>query len=954
MIRFHLIHLRLCLMAAASCRRRTARVSRAWTLALIAVFLLTGADGPAIKRVRLPSREISKYFPVGTELRVMPAAEFDRLVAGAAQGAARRPATERPRLIRARHSARFQSGALSGRSEFVIEAASTGPADFVLEPWTPAVAARSGAHPVLRARDSGKPCLWIDQLPAQTEVLEWILEPRVDAGMRRFALELPGNETTRLTIEVPSTWLPWCRQGRRHGPFASAVAGQSVWEIEPESGRIDVRLDELSRGMSRVGFTKSVSGAIQIDLRRSLDRAASLFNWKADLRVEVDPRNLTPLELALDPGLELIDIKGPAVRGYRNERVEGVMHQVIDLDPGLASVTDLQITAHAQVPSEGEWKVPGFSLPSAVWTGGTVSLFLDEFHILTECRERTGRRVFAAATDSAIVDRLDFDAASPRSVADLLFRRPKPDTSCEVRGWLSITGAAARLECELKWSVQANSDSELEVDLGPGWIAQSVAIKGKTDPVLWHTSTLASRATRLHVALPSGTRFPEEVVLIVGAKSADSREIGPLPLPRVRPVSAAILDEAWIAWVDDSTMIQPTASRGLAWIDPGEVPGLLTARLPTGELHEALAWRWIADRAEASVDRVRVEQEPGASVEMRATVDSARQRLRLDGRMAIHAGAVGLDVIPIWISESSLGETWRFRDSSGALLVTRPLAEDRRTRLGFPREGRALEIVLKVSEQSQETIRFHAECAWSGHGLIPLVSLSREYLSRGSVIVDTPALVQARVKTLGLDRLAKTALNHAKALAGAGSSAPADDEDDDDRNNQEDSDLRAPRNSRVEVFGYTAPGGRLELFTDALAAPLASALVRDAHLTTIVDPGGTLLNRLRLVVNDRDDRAFDFTMPSGVALIRVRRDGADVRPIESSGRFSVSMASASQGSRSSTLVIDYVLKRRPLGDGEVIKPVIPRDRVAVPLFRVEHHHSAHVEGGRLRAGIGRD
>ncbi len=596
------------------------------------------------------------------------------------------------------------------------------------------------------------------------------------------------------------------------------------------------------------------------------------------------------------------------------------MHQVIDLDPGLASATDLQITAHAQVPSEGEWKVPGFWLPSAVWTGGTTSIFLDEFHILTECREGAGRRVLPPATDSPQVDRLDFEAASPRSVADLLFRRPKPDSSCEVRGWLSVTGAAARLECELKWSVQTNSDSELEVDLSPKWIAQSVAIKGQNDPVLWHTSVLPSGTTRLHVVLPPGTRFPEDVVLIVEAKSADSRGSGPLQLPRVRPVSTPILDEAWIAWVDDSTMIQPTAARGLAWIDPNEVPGLLAPRAPTSELHEALAWRWIAETADARIDRVRVAQEPGASIDMRATVDSARHRLRLDGRMIIRAGAVGLNVVPIWIGESSVVEAWRFRDSTGDVLVTRPLAEDRRSRLGFPREGHALELIVKVSEQSQEMIRFHAECAWSGHGLIPLVSLAHDDLSRGVVILDTPVLVQARVKTVGLDRLAKTALNHPASRPGVQSSQAADADDPD---NQEDNDPPAPRKNRVEIFEYTAPGGRLEVFTDTLAAPLASALVRDAHLTTIIDPGGTLLNRLRLIVNVRDDRTFDFTLPPGVGLIRVRRDGADVRPIESAGQFSVSMASVSQGPRSSTLVIDYLLERHTLTDGELISPVIP-------------------------------
>ena len=73
-----------------------------------------------------------------------------------------------------------------------------------------------------------------------------------------------------------------------------------------------------------------------------------------------------------------------------------------------------------------------------------------------------------------------------------------------------------------------------------------------------------------------------------------------------------MIDEAWVACVDRGTMVQPTQARGLAWLDPGEVPSLASPRPGGSDLREALGWRWIAEKAEARLERERIDQEPGA------------------------------------------------------------------------------------------------------------------------------------------------------------------------------------------------------------------------------------------------------------------------------------------------------------------------------------------------------
>ena len=73
-------------------------------------------------------------------------------------------------------------------------------------------------------------------------------------------------------------------------------------------------------------------------------------------------------------------------------------------------------------------------------------------------------------------------------------------------------------------------------------------------------------------------------MLIVRASSTGSGWPRSARIASVRPVGTRIVDEAWLAWVDQGTMIQPTAARGLAWIDPGRGSGLCDSARPGFEL----------------------------------------------------------------------------------------------------------------------------------------------------------------------------------------------------------------------------------------------------------------------------------------------------------------------------------------------------------------------------------
>ncbi len=397
------------------------RQKHAWgwmLLTSLMLIVLTGASDPEIVGIPVPAKEISKYLPAGTELKVMSPDRFSSLVSAAIKGSASKRITRSPRLIRARHHARWNAGVLSGRTELVIEAAGSGPSDFVLEPWTPAILpdAQGQTTKLLGARDSGLTSLWIDQSPIQTIALDWELKPRSHPHGRSFTLALPGDETTVLALEVPKDWIPSSRQGRRRGPRPAGDPNRYLWEIEAESGRIDLHLyDPDDQGESYVGTNPWLSSTTQIDLRGTSDREGGLANWTTDWRVELDPRNLKHLEVELDPGLELIDVQGPSVRGYRTERSGSVTRLNVTVDGDRKSSTELRFLAHVQVPTEGSWTIPAIRPINAIWTGGTTTVVLDELHVLQQCREKAGRRIFPSREDLGSVDRLEFESESPRA-----------------------------------------------------------------------------------------------------------------------------------------------------------------------------------------------------------------------------------------------------------------------------------------------------------------------------------------------------------------------------------------------------------------------------------------------------------------------------------------------------------------------------------------------------------
>ena len=443
-------------------------------------------------------------------------------------------------------------------------------------------------------------------------------------------------------------------------------------------------------------------------------------------------------------------MQGPAVRGFRIERSSGAARVIVTLGGDLRNATEIRFLAHARVPDLGRWLIPAIRPRNATWTGGTTTVILDSRHVVAECVERAGRRLFGPLEQESSLRRLSFQAVAPRPVAELVFAKPATEASCLLRGQLFVSGSPCRLECQLDWTASAALDPEVEIDLSPGWTAERVVMRGSSEPLQSHATVLPTGITRLQVVIPASALPGKELSFLIMRQRDRDALAGPLDLPRV-----SVGGSTWRMTRGWRGPIKGRSSgpwRRAAW------PGSIRARSPACCLRarfQTCARCWAGaglTRAAARVSREPIESEPGASIVMSATVDPLQKRLRLDGRVTIFAGALPIESVPIWVERPMGSPDALVFDDSGRASRGAP-GRVEAAALGLPEGGYALVLPAKIAGQSQQTFSFHAEYPWTSGLPIPMIAVSRKFRQQGLIVVKTPLVVRSRFQATGLRAL---------------------------------------------------------------------------------------------------------------------------------------------------------------------------------------------------------
>ena len=96
-----------------------------------------------------------------------------------------------------------------------------------LKPWSPAILASPKSGATVGSLVSGETALWLDPptdaTGESTITLDWELRARPGSRGHVFAMALPGDDTSSLTLDVPKGSTPSGPSGHREGPVAAAA-----------------------------------------------------------------------------------------------------------------------------------------------------------------------------------------------------------------------------------------------------------------------------------------------------------------------------------------------------------------------------------------------------------------------------------------------------------------------------------------------------------------------------------------------------------------------------------------------------------------------------------------------------------------------------------------------------------------------------------------------------------
>jgi len=531
---------------------------------------------PEVVRVRVPSARVAAYFPSGTALRTLSLADFDALVAAATARTRAEPLSSR-RAVRIEHFARWEEGALVGRSRVTLPATADTSVLLVVAPWSPALLASADREEFARVDGSGRLVLIQPaRQPSRVVEIPWRELAMPGSFGRSFALQLPAADVAALTLDLPSGVVPSANAaapGARQGPEPTATPGRSRWEFAGASGWFPIQLAapaQADRSDAASQYHRWVGASTRVDLN------AAAVNWVADWQVESTAEASPTCLIELDPSIELIDLTGPEVQGFRFEprRVAITLR-----DPGSnrSRRTTVQIRGHVAAPLVGTWLVPSARPVDAGWLGGRTEVRLDPTRRVAAVEGRSGRRVAARPEEGVPASAYLFEAdGRPGPVAEFRFERAEADGAVEIQGTLQVGPFAPRIEVAATWTLDRGRLIAPSLDFPAGWAVDRVLGADRRSTVAWHGEAIPGAGTRVHLDRPPLVAEPpgRTATLVIAATRVELSPascVGPLALPRVRPPGDGPIlaaDERWTAEVAPGWEIQLTSSRGLAWLDP--------------------------------------------------------------------------------------------------------------------------------------------------------------------------------------------------------------------------------------------------------------------------------------------------------------------------------------------------------------------------------------------------
>lgn len=818
---------------------------------------------PEVVRARVPSSSVLKLIPADSQPVGMAAAEFDGLLKEA-----RRLADEQargPRLLAMHHRAHWRYGVLIGTTELTIAHGNDGAGWLPLRRWSPAVT--DSAAP-LATDESERLEVRVEGAGVGTAVLEWRQAAEPGSEGLSFALEFPDAPVATFRLDPPEG-------ATVVSPVPREEAG-GLW-IDQGEGRWALRLRPTTFPTTPPPLEPDLGGRTVVEVQ------GTSASWISEWRLDPAARDGRPVILQLDPAIEHVEVSGQGVRSRivpdpsAGTRVELVGEGGLDSSPRAI------VRGRVRIPERGAWTLPSLGVIGRTWDAPRTLVSLGGDWKLTDCRERSGRRVEVTESDrERVAPRgllLAFVGVAPGPVADLVLHPPRARGTAEVLGRLDLGADRASFDAKVSWTYDEGLPPRLALDVPGGWLVESV----EGDDVEWRLDSPPGGPGLLELA---GGEHARGTPLRIRVRAVAPLAPGvPFALPRLRPRDVAVTDESWTLAADASAWdVSPVESSGLAW--KGAPAGVPSAPMSGGGL--ALGWRWLAPDARGSLE-VRPRHE-SRGPDLLQVVALEPDRLRVGALIRWERPPGGLGTIRLGWRDLPAGvvPSWRVVDAAGGggePLSARPIPP--------PSPGPVSWFDVDLPDRADAPILLTAGASipWKGTGEVPL-ALSPDPRATTRVILSAPARYDIAWEGAGWivpESVARPWLESAE-LPASGLGLPA-----------------VPAADEIYARVIIGAGGALRLDARAREEEPARGFLLGLRDSSQSAQGQGLLHRLSARVVRGDEDALRIGLPGGARLERLELAGERVPPEREGDLFRLPLPGAPGSIH--PLAIDYLADR---------------------------------------------
>jgi len=786
-------------------------------LAALALFTPAGAEPPAAAPLRflreyVPADRVAQW-PVGPiPYRPTEAAEFERLI-HLLDGAPRvGEGTAETRLEKARYQSRLVSDDLvDGSAELEISHSGS---NSVLLPLVPCDLAIISAHWLLPpaagkklgeevdaalGRDAEGRLAVLVERPGTLRLTWSIRGRRETADTWSVDLDLPRATTSTLEFDLPIGQAPKASAGVLSGSSVGADKRYRRWTLE-------------LGGEHRLGLRVSPDQVVDESQALSSVRQSFTYDFSprgvdltAALELEAVQQPLRRVELALDPGLEILSARLddiPLTWTTPQGPETGERRVFVDLpEPLIGGRKLLRVTAWTPVVTQQKWRLPGLHPRGLSWLSGRATLRVPAPLAITQIEpirldgQLCGRQVetnplpLPAAGESLVFDYYNERAA-------LMLELGRRSQLIETSSGSTLDWSIDEIAGMTMIDVELSHDKlfQLEADVPAAWTIDAVATEPFEALADWSRQSSGGATDRLTIRLEQSLARGRPLRLAITGRLLRPPLGEPVKLSDLEMVSlrgARKRDRLLALRTSGPYRFQVQEAEGLKRRTRDELDAGALARLsgpsfdlllspPAGPSSAAVALFQETPRyqADVSLDLMASDGPLWESYRIRCTPESARDLERVlvyfpeptapsPDKVAPVTPAKPAGSKPSGPPADELAGMWTLDDSQQSDgLTARRLPPESLTSAGLRPGGELWELSLRVPRREPFELRAVRQMPWPGESQrasLPQVPEARRL--RGTVVVRTLGRMQVEVESRGLRSIPLPARNG--ALLGA-------------------------------------------------------------------------------------------------------------------------------------------------------------------------------------------